>query len=63
MINDKADEFIEENFELSLSKYQIGLKTFMKGSGFIFDSIDSLYCKCYKIFLKRGDHIQIPLIR
>ena len=63
MINDKADEFIEENVELSLSKYQIGLKTFMKGSGFIFDPIDSLYYKCYKIFLKRGDHIQIPLIR
>ena len=36
MINDKANEVIEKNFQLLLSRYQIGLETSMRGSDFIF---------------------------
>ena len=45
MINDKADEIIEELFDSLFSRYQFGLETSMKGSDFIFDDNDSLYCK------------------
>ena len=44
MINDKADEVIEE--------YQIGLETSMKGSDFIFECVYLLYYKCHKINFK-----------
>ena len=39
MINDKADEDIEEMFEPLLSRYQIGLETSMKGREFVFDCV------------------------
>ena len=39
MINDKADKIIEELFQPLLSRYQVGLKTSMKCSDFIFDCI------------------------
>ena len=42
MINDKEDEVIKELFQSLLSRYQIGLETSMKGSGFIFDCINLL---------------------
>ena len=45
MINDKADEIIEELFKSLLSRYQIGLKTSMRGSDLIFDYIHLLYYK------------------
>ena len=41
MINDKADEIIEELFKSLPSRYQIGLKTSMRGSDLIFMFI---YC-------------------
>ena len=34
MINDKADEVIEELFQSLLSKYHVGLETSMRGSDF-----------------------------
>ena len=37
MINDKADEIIEKHFQSLLSRFQIGLETLIKGSGFAFD--------------------------
>ena len=43
MIFNKADEAIEELFESLLNGYQIGLETSMKGSDFIFDSINLLH--------------------
>ena len=43
MIYNKADEAIEELFESLLNRYQIGLETSMKGSDFIFDSINLLH--------------------
>ena len=52
MTYDNTDEVIEEIFESLLSRYQIGLKTSMKRSDFIFDSIQMLYYKCHKINFK-----------
>ena len=52
MIYDNPNEIIEELFDLLLSKYQIGLETQMKRSDFIFDCVNLLYYKCYKINLK-----------
>ena len=54
MINDKADEDIEEMFEPLLSRYQIGLETSMKGREFVFDCVHQLYFKCHKINPNRG---------
>ena len=51
---DKANEIIEELFESLLNRYQIGLEISMKGSDFIFDCANLLYCKCHKTNLKRG---------
>ena len=49
MINDKADEAIEELFQPLLSRYQIGLETSMKSSEFVFGCYHLLYCKRHKI--------------
>ena len=54
MINDKADEVIKELFESLFSRYLIGLEAKMKRSDFIFDYVDLLYYKCYKIISKHG---------
>ena len=43
MMNDKADEVIEELFKSLLSRYQIGLETSMKGGEFVFDCVHLLY--------------------
>ena len=39
MINDEEDEVIKEIFQPLLSRYQIVLKTSMRGSDFIFDCV------------------------
>ena len=49
MMNDKADEVMEELFQSLLSRYQIGLEAPMKSSEFVFDCVQSLYYKCHKI--------------
>ena len=51
MIYDKTDEVIVKRFELLLNRYEIGLKTSMKVSDFIFNSIHLLFYKCDKITL------------
>ena len=43
MINDKADEVIEELLQLLLSKYQTGLEKSMKGNEFVFGCAYLLY--------------------
>ena len=48
MINDKADEVIEELFESFVNSFQIGLETSIRGSDFIFDCVHLLYYKCHK---------------
>ena len=61
MIYDKADEVIQELFELLISGYQIGLENSMKGSDFIFDCINLLHYKCPNINLNcGGSYIDSP---
>ena len=54
MIDDKADEVIEELFRSLLCRYQIGLEMSLRGSDFIFDCVHLLYYKC-QINFKRGE--------
>ena len=49
MINDKADEAIEERFKSLQNRYKINLEKSMKGGEFIFDYVHVLYYKCHKI--------------
>ena len=54
MMRSETDEIIEELFEYLLQKYQEGLQESMKGSEFIFDSVDVLCYDLNKISLNRG---------
>ena len=54
LIYDNANEVVNELLESLLSRYQIGLETSMRGSNFIFKSVQLLYYKCHKINFKRG---------
>ena len=58
MMNDKADEVIDELFQSLLSRYQIRLEASMKGSEFIFNCLQLLYYKCHNIH--RGSYIDSP---
>ena len=53
MINDKADEVMEERFDLPKNRYQNNLES-MKGSEFTFDYVHLLYYKCHRINWNRG---------
>ena len=53
MIGSETDDIIDEFFESLLQKYQEGLEESMKGSEFIFDSVDLLYYHLQKTSLKR----------
>ena len=48
MMNDKADEIIEEIFHSLKSRYQSNLES-TKGSGFVLDYLQLLWYKCHKI--------------
>ena len=50
----KTNEIIKELFESPLQRYQEGLEESMRGSKFVFDIIDLLCYKLYKISLNRG---------
>ena len=54
MMGNETDEIIEELCESLLQKYQEGLEESMRGSEFLFDSIDSLNYYLQNISLKRG---------
>ena len=47
-------EVINELFESLRSRYQGNLGTSMRGSDFIFDSVQLMYNKCHKVNFKRG---------
>ena len=49
-----ANEVVNELFESLRSRYQGNLELSMRGSDFIFDSVQLLYYKCHKIIFKRG---------
>ena len=50
IINDEADEVIEELFKSLKNRYQNNLES-MKGNEFVFDYVHLLYYKCHKINL------------
>ena len=52
MINDKADEVVEELLETRLNIYQTELETSIIGSDFIFDFVHLLCYECHKISFK-----------
>ena len=54
MMGSETDETTEELFESHLQKYQEKLEESINGSDFVFNSIDLLYKKLYKISLNRG---------
>ena len=61
MMGSEADEIIKEPFKSILQRYQEGLEESMRGSEFIFDSVDALYYDLNKISLSRGDsYIDFP---
>ena len=56
-----VSEIVNELFESLLSRYQIGLETSVRGSDFIFDSVQLFYHKCHKVNFKcGGSHIESP---
>ena len=54
MMGSETDEIIEELFEFLLQLYQKYLEESMRGSKFVYDSVDSLYYNLNKIILSRG---------
>ena len=55
MMSNEVDEIVEELFESLLQKYQEGLEEKMRGSEFVFDSVDLLHYNLHKIIsLNKG---------
>ena len=49
-----TNEVVDKLFESLHSKYEQNLKTSMRGSDFIFDSVQMMYYKCCKVNFRRG---------
>ena len=61
IINDEADEVIEELFKSLLNKYQNNLEKLAKVSELVFDYVHLLYYKCHKINANcGGSYIDSP---
>ena len=54
MMRSGTDEINEELFKSLLQKYQEGLEESMRGSEFVYDSVDALYYNLNKVNLSRG---------
>ena len=54
MTGSETNEIIEELFKSLLQRYQEGLEESLRGSEFIFNSVDALYYDLNKISLSRG---------
>ena len=54
MIGSETNEIVEDLFESSLQKYREGLEESMRGSEFVYDSVDVLYYNLNKVSLSRG---------
>ena len=54
IMGSETDEFIEELFKTFLRKYQVGLEESMRGSEFVYNSVDALYYNLNKVSLSRG---------
>ena len=56
-----VNEVIDDFFELLHSKYQVNLETTIRGSDFIFDSVQLMYCKCHRgNFICDNSYIDSP---
>ena len=53
MINDEADEVIEELSDSLKNRYQNNLES-MRGSQLVFDNVHLLYYKCHRIHFNCG---------
>ena len=54
-MGNETDDIINELFKSFLQRYQEKLEKSMKGSEFVFNSVDLLYYHLHKIGLKRGE--------
>ena len=54
MMGSETDEIIEELFKSFSQKYQEGLEESIRGSEFVYDSVDALYYNLNKVSLSRG---------
>ena len=56
---DNANDIVDKLSESLFSRYQIGLEASMRGSDFIVESVQLLYCyKCHKMnFKRKGSYI------
>ena len=54
MIGSETNEIIKKLFESFLQKYQEGLEESMRGSEFVYNSVDVLYYNLNKVSLNRG---------
>ena len=54
MVGGETNEIIMDLFESFLQKYQEGLEESMRGSEFVYDSVDLLYYNLNKVSLGRG---------
>ena len=54
MMGSETDETIEDLFGSYLQKYQERLEESMRGSEFVYDSVDALYYDLNKVSLSRG---------
>ena len=55
IMGNQTDEIMKELFESLLQKYQEELEEKMRGSEFVFDSIDLLYYNLHKISFNRAE--------
>ena len=56
-----AKEVADELFESLCSKYQVNLETSITDSDFIFDSVQLMHWKCYRVnFIRGGSFIDSP---
>ena len=61
MIGSKTEETIDDLFESFLQKCQERLEESMRGSEFVYDSVDVLYYNLNKVSLsRRGSYIDFP---
>ena len=58
---DNANENVAQLFKSLLSRYQGNLEISMRGSEFIFDSVQLMHYKCHKVnFGHAGSYIDLP---
>ena len=61
MMGSETNDIMEELFKSLLERYQERLEESMRGTEFIFDSVDTLYCNLNKTSLGRdGSYIDSP---